>query len=126
MPIAAFAGCNPIHKGRVTEQIHQQYQPRKKCQRVRYKVWLEIERFDEDTQDGVDMDAPGSALADVRYLSRGVQLRSITRACDGDFSLAEGPALVLEKGRYQAQCAKPTDPVKNSWVRHFPRCCLRQ
>ncbi len=30
---------------------------------ITFKVWLEIERFNEETGDGVSMDAPGSSLA---------------------------------------------------------------
>jgi len=30
---------------------------------ITFKVWLEIERYDDDTGHGEDMDAPGSYLA---------------------------------------------------------------
>jgi len=30
---------------------------------ISYKVWLEIERFNEKTGSGTNMDAPGSSLA---------------------------------------------------------------
>ena len=30
---------------------------------ITFKVWLEIERYDEETGHGQDMDAPGSSLA---------------------------------------------------------------
>jgi len=32
-------------------------------QNITFKVWLEIERFDEETGHGEDLDAPGSSLA---------------------------------------------------------------
>ncbi len=31
--------------------------------RITYKVWLEIEEYDDKTGRGKDMDAPGSSLA---------------------------------------------------------------
>jgi hypothetical protein len=30
---------------------------------IAYKVWIEIEEYNEKTGDGMDMDAPGSSLA---------------------------------------------------------------
>lgn len=30
---------------------------------ITYKVWLEIERYDEDTGDSENVDAPGASLA---------------------------------------------------------------
>ena len=30
---------------------------------ITFKVWLEIERYDDETGHGEDMDAPGSSLA---------------------------------------------------------------
>jgi hypothetical protein len=30
---------------------------------ITFKVWLEIERYDEETGQGEDVDAPGSSLA---------------------------------------------------------------
>ena len=35
----------------------------KKRKHITFKVWLEIERYNEKTGDGQDMDAPGSSLA---------------------------------------------------------------
>ena len=35
----------------------------KKRRTITFKVWLEIERFNEKTGHGQDMDAPGSSLA---------------------------------------------------------------
>ena len=35
----------------------------KKQRHITFKVWLEIERFNEKTGHGDDMDAPGSSLA---------------------------------------------------------------
>jgi hypothetical protein len=34
-----------------------------KRKRITFNVWLEIERYDEKTGDGQNMDAPGSELA---------------------------------------------------------------
>ncbi len=34
-----------------------------KQEKITFKVWLEIERFNEETGDGEGMDAPGSSLA---------------------------------------------------------------
>lgn len=36
----------------------------KKQRHITYKVWLEIERYDEKTGASQDMDAPGSYLAE--------------------------------------------------------------
>lgn len=33
---------------------------------ITYKVWLEIEQYDEDTEAGVTLDAPGASLAQFR------------------------------------------------------------
>ena len=35
----------------------------KKQRHITFKVWLEIERYNDRTGDGQDMDAPGSSLA---------------------------------------------------------------
>jgi len=35
----------------------------KKQKHITFKVWLEIERYDERSGQGEDMDAPGSSLA---------------------------------------------------------------
>jgi hypothetical protein len=35
----------------------------RKRKNITYKVWLEIEEYDEKTGRGTDMDAPGSSLA---------------------------------------------------------------
>ncbi|WP_422927477.1 hypothetical protein [Singulisphaera sp. PoT] len=35
----------------------------KKQRHITYKVWLEIERYDERTGSGESMDAPGASLA---------------------------------------------------------------
>jgi hypothetical protein len=35
----------------------------RKQKHVTFKVWIEIERFDEKTDSGTTMDAPGSSLA---------------------------------------------------------------
>jgi hypothetical protein len=35
-----------------------------KRKHITFKVWLEIERYNERTGDGQDMDAPGSYLAE--------------------------------------------------------------
>jgi hypothetical protein len=35
----------------------------KEQKHITYKVWLEIERYNEKTGAGQDMDAPGSSLA---------------------------------------------------------------
>ncbi|MGE3818895.1 MAG: hypothetical protein AB7I30_05625 [Isosphaeraceae bacterium] len=34
-----------------------------KAPNITFKVWIEIERYDEDTGEGETMDAPGSSLA---------------------------------------------------------------
>ena len=34
-----------------------------KQQNITFKVWLEIERYDDETGQGEEMDAPGSSLA---------------------------------------------------------------
>jgi len=34
-----------------------------KQETITFKVWLEIERFNEEAGDGENMDAPGSSLA---------------------------------------------------------------
>jgi hypothetical protein len=34
-----------------------------KPKNITFKVWLEIERYNEKTGQGVDVDAPGSSLA---------------------------------------------------------------
>jgi hypothetical protein len=34
-----------------------------KRKKIVFNVWLEIERYDEDTGDGLTMDAPGASLA---------------------------------------------------------------
>ena len=36
----------------------------KKQKHITYKVWLEIERYNEKTGASQDMDAPGSSLAE--------------------------------------------------------------
>ncbi len=36
----------------------------KKRKNITYKVWLEIERYNERTGHGEDMDAPGASLAE--------------------------------------------------------------
>lgn len=35
----------------------------RKRKHITFKVWLEIERYDEKTGDSQDMDAPGASLA---------------------------------------------------------------
>lgn len=35
----------------------------KKQKHIAFKVWLEIERYDDKSGQGEDMDAPGSSLA---------------------------------------------------------------
>jgi hypothetical protein len=36
---------------------------KKKAKHVIFKVWLEIERYNEETGDSENLDAPGSSLA---------------------------------------------------------------
>jgi hypothetical protein len=56
----------------------------KKQRHITFKVWLEIERFNEKTEHGEDMDAPGSELATFdTYEEAWDYAERITRLAEG-------------------------------------------
>jgi hypothetical protein len=56
----------------------------KKRNNITFKVWLEIEQYNEKTGDGQEMDAPGAALADFdTYEEAWEYAERVTRLADG-------------------------------------------
>ena len=56
----------------------------KKRKNITYKVWLEIERYNERTGHGEDMDAPGSSLATFKtYEEAWDYAERVTRLAEG-------------------------------------------
>ena len=56
----------------------------KKQRNITYKVWLEIERYNERTGHGQSMDAPGSSLAEfATYDQARDYAERVTRLAEG-------------------------------------------
>ena len=56
----------------------------KKQKNITFKVWLEIERYNEKTGKGENMDAPGSSLATFdTYQEAWDYAERVTRLADG-------------------------------------------
>ena len=56
----------------------------KKRKNITYKVWLEIERYNERTGDGRNMDTPGSSLATfAAYEEAWDYAERVTRLAEG-------------------------------------------
>ena len=56
----------------------------KKRKNITFKVWLEIERYNERTGHGEDMDAPGSSLATFKtYEEAWNYAERVTRLAEG-------------------------------------------
>jgi hypothetical protein len=56
----------------------------KRHRNITFKVWLEIERFNERTGQGEDLDAPGSSLATFHtYEEAWEYAERVTRLAEG-------------------------------------------
>jgi hypothetical protein len=56
----------------------------RKRKNITFKVWLEIEQYNEKTGDGQEMDAPGSSLAEFdTYEDAWNYAERVTRLAEG-------------------------------------------
>jgi hypothetical protein len=56
----------------------------KKQKNITFKVWLEIEQYNEETGDGHELDAPGSYLAEFQTYEEAWEFAErVTRLCEG-------------------------------------------
>ena len=60
---------------------------------IAYKVWVDIERFDEATGEGEELDAPGSSLAAFGTFEEAWDYAEhIVRLAEADQSVTLGPS----------------------------------